>query len=139
MTKYILVTGGAGYIGSHTVLELLNTSEYQPVVVDNLYNSGEEAIRRVEKITGKKVDFAKFDLLDADKLRGLFDKYNFFAVMHFAGLKAVGESVQIPLKYYRTNVDIAINLLETMKEYGCLLYTSPSPRDATLSRMPSSA
>lgn len=118
LTKYILVTGGAGYIGSHAVLELLNTDDYQPVVVDNLYNASEESIRRVEKITGKKVDFIKLDLLEADKVRELFQKYDFYAVMHFAGLKAVGESVQIPLMYYRTNIDIALNLLDIMKEFG---------------------
>ena len=117
-TKYILVTGGAGYIGSHTVLELLETNHYHPVVVDNMYNASAEAIRRVEKITGKKVDFIQLDLLDAGKLKELFQKYKFFAVMHFAGLKAVGESVQLPLMYYRTNIDIALNLLDTMKEFG---------------------
>ena len=117
-SKYILVTGGAGYIGSHTVLELLNANVYQPVVVDNLYNASEEAIRRVEQITGKQVDFVKLDLLDSGKLRELFEKYQFYAVIHFAGLKAVGESVRLPLLYYRTNIDVAINLLEVMKEYG---------------------
>ena len=116
--KYILVTGGTGYIGSHTVLELLNANVYQPVVVDNLYNASEEAIRRVERITGKQVDFVKLDLLDSGKLRELFEKYQFYAVIHFAGLKAVGESVRLPLWYYRTNIDAAINLLEVMKEYG---------------------
>ena len=117
-TKTILVTGGAGYIGSHTVLELLKTNDYQPVVIDNLYNASDEAIRRVEKITGKKVDYVKLDLLDMGKLRELFQKYKFSTVMHFAGFKAVGESVQLPLLYYRTNIDIALNLLEVMKEFG---------------------
>lgn len=117
-TRYVLVTGGAGYIGSHTVLELLKTNEYQPVVVDNLYNSSEEAVHRVEKITGKKVDFVKMDLQDAGKVRQLFEKYRFYCVMHFAGLKAVGESVQLPLLYYRNNIDIAVNLLDAMKASG---------------------
>lgn len=117
LVKYILVTGGAGYIGSHTVVELLNTGRYQPVVIDNLYNSSIESVRRIRKMTGKEVDFYKVDLLDVDKLREVFQKYKFFAVMHFAGLKAVGESVQIPLRYYRVNVDIAINLIEVMEEF----------------------
>ena len=117
-TKYVLVTGGAGYIGSHTVLELLKTNEYRPVVVDNLYNSSEESIHRVEKIMGKKVDFVKMDLQDPDKVRELFEKYRFYCVMHFAGLKAVGESVQLPLVYFKNNIDIALNLLDTMKACG---------------------
>ena len=116
--KYILVTGGTGYIGSHTVVELLQTEVYQPVVIDNLYNSSAESIKRVEKITGKKVDFHKVDLLDVLHLRKVFEKYKFFAVMHFAGLKAVGESVRIPLRYYRVNIDIALNLMEVMLEFG---------------------
>ena len=115
--KPILVTGGAGYIGSHVVLELLNTRKYQPVVVDNLENSSRECLKRIEKITGKKVDFYQLDLLDQDKLKEVFDKYRFFAVMHFAGLKAVGESVRLPARYYRVNIDIALNLIEVMKEF----------------------
>ena len=115
--KCVLVTGGAGYIGSHTVVELLKTGEYQPVIIDNLYNSSIESVQRVEKLTGKKVDFYKVDLLDVEKVREVFRKYKFYAVMHFAGLKAVGESVQIPLRYYRVNVDIAINLIEIMEEF----------------------
>lgn len=114
----ILITGGAGYIASHTVLELLKAGGYTPVVVDNLHNSSMESIRRVEKITGKKVDCYAFDMLQRDKLREVFTKYKFHAVIHFAGLKAVGESVQMPLLYYRVNLDIALNLLEVMKEFG---------------------
>ena len=116
--KYILVTGGCGYVGSHTVLELLKTGEYQPVVVDNLDNSSEESLRRVERLTGKKVDFYDLDLLHRDKLKELFVKYKFYAVIHFAGLKAVGESVQKPYLYYRVNLDSALNLIEAMKEFG---------------------
>ena len=116
--RYVLVTGGAGYVGSHTVLELLLAGTYQPVIVDNLENSSIESIRRVEKLTGKKVDTHIFDLQDRNKLRELFQKYSFFAVMHFAGLKAVGESVRLPLRYYHVNIDIAINLIEAMQEFG---------------------
>ncbi len=115
--KYILVTGGAGYVGSHTVLELLQEGRYQPVVVDNGSNSSIESIRRVEKLTGKEVHCHQFDLLDVAKLRDLFKEYSFYAVIHFAGLKAVGESVEKPLLYYRVNIDIAMNLIEVMTEF----------------------
>ena len=114
----ILITGGAGYIGSHTVLELLKLGGYAIVVVDNLHNSSMESIQRVKKLTGKEVDCYAFDLLQRDKLRELFLKYTFRAVIHFAGLKAVGESVQKPLLYYRVNLDITLNILEVMKEFG---------------------
>lgn len=117
-TKYILVTGGAGFVGSHTVLELLKTDTYQPVIIDNLENASSESVKRVEKLTGKKVDLHVFDLLDIEKLREVFAKYNFCAVMHFAGLKAVGESVQLPLRYYHVNIEIAVNLVEMMQEFG---------------------
>ena len=117
MSKYILVTGGAGYIGSHTVLEILEGGIYQPVVVDNLSNSSIESIKRVENLTGKKVDYYIFDLLEKDKLIDLFKKYQFYAVMHFAGLKSVGESVEKPLMYYKVNLDIAINLIEVMRDF----------------------
>ena len=116
--KFVLVTGGAGYIGSHTVLELLRTDRYLPVVVDNLFNSHPECLKRVEKLTGKKVAFQQLDLLDKEKTREVFRKYSFHAVIHFAGLKAVGESVREPIKYYRVNIDIMLNLLEVMKEFG---------------------
>lgn len=115
--RYILVTGGTGYVGSHSVLEMLEDGVYQPVVVDNLVNSSKESIRRVEKLTGKKVDCHWFDLLDKEKLKDLFRKYQFFGVMHFAGLKAVGESVDKPLLYYQVNLGIAMNLVEVMKEF----------------------
>lgn len=116
--KHVLVTGGAGYVGSHSILEMLEDGLYQPVVVDNLSNSSKEAIKRVEKLTGKEVDCHWFDLLDKEKLRSLFKEYQFFAVIHFAGLKAVGESVDKPLLYYQVNLGIAMNLLEVMKEFG---------------------
>ncbi len=112
----ILVTGGAGYIGSHTCVELLNNN-YDVTVVDNLSNSSAEAIKRVEKITEKSVDFHEFDLQDKSKLEELFSTKDFDAVIHFAGLKAVGESVQKPLLYYRTNIDSTLTLLEVMDKH----------------------
>ena len=111
------MTGGAGYVGSHTVLELLEDGRYQPVVLDNLVNSSEESIRRVEKLTGREVPFHCFDLRDKERLRSLFKEHQFFAVLHFAGLKAVGESVAKPLLYYQVNLCIAMNLIEVMQEY----------------------
>ena len=101
----ILVTGGAGYIGSHTCVELL-TAGYDVVVVDNLYNSSEKALERVEKITGRKVKFYEADLLDQPALKEVFDKEDIDSVIHFAGLKAVGESVRKPLEYYHNNIKI---------------------------------
>ena len=113
----VFVTGGAGYIGSHTVVELLNEG-YDVVVADNLVNSSEEALRRVEKITGKKVKFYKADVADKDAVRAVFDAEKIDLVIHFAGLKAVGESVQVPVLYYRNNIDATLTLLEVMKEKG---------------------
>ena len=95
----VLVTGGAGFIGSHTCIELLEAG-YEVVVVDNLCNSSAEAVRRVEEITGKKITFYEADLLDRAAMEGIFDKENIESVIHFAGLKAVGESVVKPLEYY---------------------------------------
>ena len=99
----ILVTGGAGYIGSHTCIELLNAG-YEVVVMDNLYNASEEALRRVEKITGKHVTFYKANMLDREAINEIFEKESIDSVIHFAGLKAVGESVAKPLEYYH-NLD----------------------------------
>lgn len=113
----ILVTGGAGYIGSHTVV-LLQQAGYEPVVVDNLMNSKEESLKRVEKITGKKVKFYKVDLLDEKALDRVFDVEKPEAVIHFAGLKAVGESVKIPLTYYHNNLTGTFNLISSMKKHG---------------------
>lgn len=112
----ILVTGGTGYIGSHTVLELVNAG-FDVVVMDNLSNSKLEALRRVGKITGKSCPFHQVDLLDKDGMNELFQMYSIDAVIHFAGLKAVGESVQIPLKYYKNNITGTINLLEVMQQH----------------------
>lgn len=116
--KYVLVTGGAGFVGSHTILEMKQEGVYQPVVVDNFSNASKEAIKRVEKLSKSSIDCHAFDLLDKDRLKELFKKYNFYGVIHFAGLKAVGESVREPLMYYRTNLDIAMNLIEVMKEFN---------------------
>lgn len=113
----ILVTGGAGYIGSHATLELLNNG-YDIVVLDNLSNSHIDSIKRVKELAGKEFPFYNFDLLDQDSLESLFNKYEFDAVMHFAGLKAVGESVEIPLKYYHNNITGTINLCEAMTKHN---------------------
>ena len=114
----VLVTGGAGYIGSHTVLELLR-SGCRVVVADNLCNSKEEAIRRVEKISGGRVEFHRIDLLDRGALEGIFAARDIDAVIHFAGLKAVGESVRIPLRYYHNNLTGTFLLCEVMAAAGC--------------------
>ena len=113
----ILLAGGAGYIGSHTAVELLNAG-YEVVVADNFSNSSPEAIRRVEKITGKTVKLYELDIKDNAKLFEVFKENRIDAVIHFAGLKAVGESVQKPIMYYRNNIDTTLSLLETMNEFG---------------------
>ena len=113
----ILVTGGAGYIGSHTCISLLE-SGYEVVVVDNLINSKPEALRRVEEIAGKKVTFYEKDVCDREAMEEIFSKEDISAVIHFAGLKAVGESVRIPLRYYQNNLISTLVLLEVMKEHG---------------------
>ena len=109
----ILVTGGAGYIGSHTCVELVQAG-YEIVVVDNFVNSCMEAIRRVRKLCGTDFPFEEVDLTDPAATEALFQKYEIDAVMHFAGLKAVGESVKIPVAYYRNNLDSTLSLLEAM-------------------------
>ena len=113
----ILVTGGAGYIGSHTCVELLNAG-YEVVVVDNLYNASEKALERVEQITGKSLKFYKVDLLDAPALTKVFDEEKIDAVIHFAGLKAVGESVAKPLEYYHNNITGTLILCDVMRKHG---------------------
>ena len=113
----ILVTGGAGFIGSHTVIELLNAG-YNVVVLDNLVNSSRESLERVQKITGKSVKFYKDDLLDMEALQNIFEKENISSVIHFAGLKAVGESCEIPLAYFNNNITGTINLLMVMEKYN---------------------
>ena len=114
----ILVSGGAGYIGSHTCVELIEAG-YDIVVVDNLSNSSEESIRRVEKITGKNIPFVKADLCDVAATEALFNQYpDIDAVIHFAGLKAVGESVHKPLEYYSNNLISTLVLLNAMRAHG---------------------
>jgi UDP-glucose 4-epimerase len=113
----ILVTGGAGYIGGHIVVELLNDS-HSVTIVDNLSNSSIEAVKRVEKITNKKIDFYNFDLRDRKKLDTLFEEKSFDTVVHCAGLKSVRESTENPLLYYRVNIDSTLSLLESMQKYN---------------------
>ena len=113
----VFVAGGAGYIGSHTAVELLNAG-YDVVVADNYSNSCPESIKRVEKITGKSVKLYELDIKDNAKLAEVFKENKIDAVIHFAGLKAVGESVQKPIMYYRNNIDTTLALLETMEQFG---------------------
>jgi UDP-glucose 4-epimerase len=116
MQKKILVTGGSGYIGSHTLIELLPF--YEVVVVDNLSNSSKESLNRVEHISAQKIEFVEGDICDPAFLKDLFAQNQFNAVIHFAGLKAVGESVSLPLKYYENNVVSTVNLLNAMNQAG---------------------
>lgn len=113
----ILVTGGAGYIGSHTCVELLNAG-YDVVVIDNLSNSKEEALKRVKKITGRELKFYRADLLDSTCVDKIFTDEKIEAVIHFAGLKAVGESVRIPLKYYHNNITGTLVLCDIMNKHN---------------------
>ena len=113
----VLVTGGAGYIGSHTVLELINNG-YEVVIVDNFSNSKPVVLDRLREISGKEIKFYEVDLCDKENLRIVFEEQEIDAVIHFAGYKAVGESVAKPLMYYRNNIDSTLSLLEVMSEYG---------------------
>lgn len=114
----VLVTGGTGYIGSHTCVELLNAG-YEVVIIDNLYNSKIEVVDYIEKITSKKVSFYKEDCCDKEALRKIFSEHKIDMVIHFAGYKAVGESVKEPMKYYHNNLYSTIALCEVMKEFNC--------------------
>lgn len=113
----ILVTGGAGYIGSHTCVELLNEG-YEVVVVDNLYNASEKALDRVQEITGKTLKFYETDLLDQPKINEIFRAEKPDAVIHFAGYKAVGESVEKPIEYYYNNMTGTLLLCDAMRKNG---------------------
>ena len=117
MKKTILITGGAGYIGSHTCVELLS-KDYDIIVVDNLSNSSSESLKRVEEITGKKPVFYKINILEKKELSTVFKNHTIDTVIHFAGLKAVGESTEIPLEYYHNNITGTLTLLQVMKEYN---------------------
>ena len=113
----VLVTGGAGYIGSHTVVELLNAN-YEVIIVDNYSNSKPEVLNRIKTITGKDFTFYEADLLDKEALEEIFEKETIDSVIHFAGYKAVGESVAKPVEYYHNNITGTLILLEVMKKYG---------------------
>lgn len=113
----ILVTGGAGYIGTHTCVELIRAG-YEVVIVDNLYNSSEEAVKRVERITNHSVPFYKVDLLDRQALETVFEQEKIDSVIHFAGMKAVGESVEKPLEYYHNNITGTLILCDVMRKHG---------------------
>lgn len=137
--KKILVTGGAGYIGSHTVVELIE-SGYDIVIVDDFSNSQPSMISGIESIVGKKIAFVRLDLKDYELSRTLFESHKFDAVMHFAASKAVGESVKLPLKYYRNNIQSILNLLELMDEFevnnmvfssSCTVYGQPDQLPVT--------
>lgn len=133
----ILVTGGAGYIGTHTIVELL-AAGHSVVVVDNFINSSREAMRRVEKIVGQAVPFYEADIRDKTMLDEIFRKHTIDAVIHFAGLKAVGESVEKPLRYYRTNIDSTLALLETMQAHTVknLVFSSSATVYGTPEKLP---
>ena len=113
----VLLTGGAGYIGSHTCVELIGAG-HSPVIADNFDNSCPEAVNRIEEITGVKVPVYELDVADRDAVDRMFSENDFDAVIHFAGLKAVGESCAIPIRYYRNNIDTTLTLLEVMQKYG---------------------
>ncbi|MFA6874625.1 MAG: UDP-glucose 4-epimerase GalE [Bacilli bacterium] len=135
--KTVLVTGGSGFIGTHTDVELLSRG-FQVIVVDNLSNSSEEALRRVERITGKKVKFYKTDLLDEKKTEEIFQENKIDFVIHFAAYKAVGESVADPIKYYENNLGSTLVLLKLMKKYGVknLIFSSSATVYGNPERLP---
>ena len=117
MRKNILLAGGTGFIGSHTAVGMIEAG-YDVVIVDNLYNSDEMVIDRIEKITGQRPRFYPYDATDKEKMTEVFNENDIEGVIHFAGLKAVGESVEKPLEYYRNNLDSTLTLLEVMRQFG---------------------
>ncbi len=133
----VLLTGGAGYIGSHTAVELC-ASGHQVVIIDNLSNSCAESVHRVEELTGQSIPFYEADVRDRAALDGIFTQYSVDAVIHFAGLKAVGESVQIPLQYYRNNIDSTLTLLEAMEAHrvNAFIFSSSATVYGTSTQMP---
>ncbi len=133
----ILVTGGAGYIGSHTCVELLNAG-YEIVVMDNYYNSKPESLNRVKKITGKDFPFYEADIRDRAALDRIFKENKIDAVIHFAGLKAVGESVHKPLEYYENNIGGTVTLCEAMRDNGCkkMVFSSSATVYGSLNKSP---
>jgi UDP-glucose 4-epimerase len=135
----VLVSGGSGYIGSHTAVELIEAG-YDVIIVDNLSNSDISAVEGVRKITGVCVPFEKVDCCDIEAFRKIFEKYNFDSVIHFAALKAVGESVEKPLEYYRNNLTSLINIIDLMRKFGrhnilfsssCTVYGEPDKSPVT--------
>ena len=112
----ILLAGGAGFIGSHTAVELMDAG-YEVVIVDNFYNSSPEVVRRIEEISGKSVKVYNVDAADNDAMDKVFEENEIETVIHFAGLKSVGESVSLPLKYYRNNLDSTLTILELMEKH----------------------
>ncbi len=134
----VLVTGGTGYIGSHTCVELLNAG-YEVIIIDNLVNSKKEVVDKIETITGKKVKFYENDVCDKDALRKIFKENNKIeAVLHFAGLKAVGESVRMPIRYYENNIGSTLSLVTVMKEFGCknIVFSSSATVYGSPKRLP---
>ena len=121
----VLLTGGAGYIGSHTCVELLDAG-YDTVIADNFSNSSPKVLERIKEITGREPKIYNIDVADRDAVEDMFEKEGFDAVIHFAGLKAVGESTQIPVRYYRNNIDTTLTLLEVMEKYDVNIFVFSS-------------
>ena len=123
----VLVTGGTGFIGSHTVVELINAG-YEPVILDNLSNSSIKVLDRIEELTGKRPIFYEADMLDEDALNRIFDNEKIESCIHFAGLKAVGESVEKPWEYYHNNISGTLTLIDVMRKHGCknIVFSSSS-------------